>query len=103
MLKQLPRTFLRIFVPTCAVAVGGLWLAITRSGFWRGVGWVTVVVSGLAALMQIIGLIDVLARTVRLQHDAEQNLGRLMKRDAELFAQGKSFDEVRAQYKRPKP
>jgi D-alanyl-lipoteichoic acid acyltransferase DltB (MBOAT superfamily) len=102
MLRSVRVRFLVTFIPTCAIAVSGLWLAITRSGFWYGVGWVTLVAFGIAALLQTIALIDGLAQLNRVHHDVEQNLERLAQRDAELFAQGKSFDEVRAQYKRPK-
>jgi len=102
MLRSARGRFAVTFIPTCAVAVGGLWLATTRSGFWCVAGWITFVAFGVAALLQTIALIDGLARQNQLQHDVEQNLERLAQRDAELFAQGKSFDEVRAQYKRPK-
>jgi hypothetical protein len=57
---------------------------------------------GAAALLQAVALIDGLARMNRFQHDVEQDLEQLARRDAQLLAQGKSFDEIRAQYKRPK-
>jgi len=102
-LRSVGVRFLVTFTPTCAIAVGGLWLTVThRSGFWCGVGWITLVGFGIAALLQTIALIDGLARIRRFQRDVEQNLEQLTQRDAEMFAQGKSFDEVRAQYKRPK-
>jgi hypothetical protein len=103
MLRRVGVRFLVTFTPTCAIAVGGLWLTIThRSGFWCRVGWIILIVFGIAALLQTIALIDGLARINRFQHDVEQDLEQLAPQDAKLFAQGKSFDEVRAQYKRPK-
>src|SRR5450759_4497244 len=73
MLRSVRVRFLVTFIPTCAIAVSGLWLAITRSGFWYGVGWVTLVAFGIAALLQTIALIDVLAQLNRVHHDVEQN------------------------------
>ena len=95
--------FLVVFIPMCAIAVGGLWLGIHQSGFWCGVGWIISVAFSIAALLQTIILISGLARINRWQHGVEQNLQQLEQRDAELFAQGKSFDEIISQYKRPKP
>ncbi len=103
MFRRVGVRFLVTFAPTCALAIGGMWLAITsRSSFWSGVGWIALAAFGIAALLQVIAVIDGLARINRFQHDVEQNLEQLAQRDAELFTQGKSFDEVRAQYKRPK-
>ena len=81
--------FLVTFTPTFAIAICGLWLAVTRSGFWCGVGWTALVAFGIVALLQTLALIDGLARTVRLQRDVDRNLKHLAQRDAELFAQGK--------------
>jgi hypothetical protein len=102
MLRSVRAKFLVTFIPTCVIAVGGLWVATRRSGLWCGVGWGILLTFGIVAFLQIVALVDGLARLTEVQHDVEQNLERLAQRDAELFAQGKSFDEVRAQYKRPK-
>jgi hypothetical protein len=70
---------------------------------WSGAGWILSVVFGIAAIFQAVILLNGLARMSRLQRCAEQRLQELERRDAELFAGGKSFDEVVSQYKRPDP
>jgi hypothetical protein len=95
--------FLVVFVPTCAIGAGGFWLARVESGLWCAVGWIVAVLFGIAAALQAYILISGLARISRLQRGAEQKLEELQQRDADLFAQGKSFDEVLSQYKKPKP
>lgn len=95
--------FLVLFIPTCAIAIGAVWFGVHRSGFWGGMGWTISVAFSIAALLQTILLISGLAHINRVQHGAEQNLQQLEERDADLFAQGKSFDEVMSQYDRRKP
>jgi len=94
--------FLVAFIPTCAIGVAGPWLGLHQSGFWCGVGWVISVAFGVAALLQTIMLISGLAQINRWHHGAEQKLQEVEQRDAELVAQGKSFDEVISQYRKPK-
>lgn len=89
-----------IILPTCAIGFGGLWLARNHSGFLCVVGWMVAALSSLAAILQMLILISGLARINRWKRGVEQ----LAERDAKLFAQGKSFDEIMAQYdKNPKP
>ena len=94
--------FFAILIPTCAVSLGGIWLAHHQSGFWSAVGWTLAAVFSTAAVLQLSILISGLALG-RFRHDAEQRLEKLERRDAELFAQGKSFDEIMSQYKKPLP
>ena len=94
--------FLIVFIPTCLVVAGGLWLGTDGDGLWRFLGWTIAVASGIAAFMEAGALISGLLRLGRWQSGAEQRLLELEHRDAELFAQGKSFDEVISQYSNPK-
>jgi len=57
---------------------------------------------GITAFLQAIVLIHGLARIRRQYGVAEQKLQELEQRDANLFAQGKSFDEIISQYRNPK-
>ena len=91
--------FLVIFIPTCAAAAAGLWLVLKQDGFGRVLGWIVAILFGITAVLEMLILISGLARIGRLQYGAEQKLKELEERDAELFAQGKSFDEVMSQYK----
>jgi hypothetical protein len=91
------KRFLIIFIPTCALAVGGVVLGIQQRGLWCVVGWIISVVFGIAALLQANVLIGELIQIGR----AEQRLLDLERRDAELIAQGKSFDEIASQYRKP--
>lgn len=96
--------FLFIFLPACAIGFGGLWLARNHSGFLCVVGWIAAALFSLAAILQMLILISGLSRIGRWHRGAEQKLEELEQRDAEMFAQGKSFDEVMSQYeKKPKP
>lgn len=66
-------------------------------------GWTVSIVFGVTALLQTIVLIDGLVRISRWQCGVERRLQELEERDVNLFAQGKSLDEIIAQYKTPKP
>jgi len=96
--------FFVIFLPTCAIGFGGLWLARNQSGFLCVVGWIVAALFGLAAILQTLILISGLSQIGRWLRGAEQKLEELEQRDAKLFAEGKSFEEVMSQYKKkPKP
>jgi hypothetical protein len=96
--------FFLIFLPTCFIGVGGLWFAWNHSGLLRVVGWIVAALFCLAAILQMLVLISGLSRIGRWHRGAEQKLEELEQRDAKLFAEGKSFDEVMSQYKKtPKP
>jgi hypothetical protein len=98
------KKFLVIFLPTCAIGFGGLWLAWNRSGFLCVIGWIVAALFSLAAILQMLILISGFLRISRWQRGVEQKLEELGQRDAELFAQGKPFEEVMSQYKKtPKP
>jgi hypothetical protein len=89
--------FSLLFIPTCAIAIGGFWLGVHQTGFWSGIGWIISVASGIAAFLQVTILIGGINRV----RGAKQKLLEFEQRDAELFAQGKSFDEVISRYKKP--
>src|SRR5437879_1936222 len=95
--------FLVVFIPTLAITLGGFWLALNRTGLLSALGWVVAVPIGLMAALQAWILINGLLRILRWSSAAEQRLMEMEKRDAELLAQGKSFDEVMSQYKKPRP
>lgn len=90
--------FLAMFVPTLALALAGLWLALNQNGLLSLLGWVIAIPVGLVSLLEVFVLVNGLIRIGECVVGAK----RLAERDAELFAQGKSFDEVMAQYKEPK-
>ncbi|HZF02688.1 MAG TPA: hypothetical protein VE344_12435 [Methylomirabilota bacterium] len=94
--------FLIIFVPTCAIGAGGFWFALKQTGILCLVGWVVGILFGIAATLQMLLLVSGLIRIGRWKHGVEHRLEELQQRDAELFSQGKSFDEVMSQYKKPK-
>jgi len=94
--------FFVIFIPTSAAALGGIWVARNQTGFWSAVGWGLAAVFGVAALLQILILINGLVQVIRFRDGAGARLEELEQRDAEMFAQGKSFDEIISQYKRPR-
>ena len=91
--------FLVVFVPTCSIGAGGFWLARAESGLWCAVGWIVAVLFGIAAALEGYILASGLARMARILAVCNE----LQQRDADLFTQGKSFDEVLSQYKKPKP
>ena len=84
--------FLALFIPTCAVATGGLWLGIHHTGLWGWIGWTIGIVLALAAVLQLTLLIQGLIGINRWAQGAAQKLQELEQRDA-LFAQGKTFEE----------
>lgn len=88
--------FLTTFIPTCALAVFGSWLARGHSGFWGVVGWIVALFFGCVAILQMLVLHDGL----RGIHRATRRLRELEERDAQSFREGKSFDEITSQYKR---
>lgn len=94
--------FLVVFVPTCAIGASGFWLALKQTGILCFVGWAVGILFGIAAALEMLILISGLMRINRWKHGVEQSLEELEQRDAELFAQGKSFNEVMSQYKKPK-
>jgi hypothetical protein len=63
------------------------------------ISWLAAAVFGILALMQLIAFLYSLARISSLQASAQQSLEEFEQHDAELFAQGKSFEEVISQYK----
>jgi hypothetical protein len=93
---------LLLFVPLCAVAIGAVWIGLHSHGFWNVLSWLAAAVFGILALMQLIAFLYGLARVSSLRASAQQSLGEFEQRDAELFAQGKSFEEVMSQYKQPR-
>jgi hypothetical protein len=95
--------FLVLFLPTCAIGGGGLWLAENRGGLLCFVGWIVVALFGFAAVLQILLLLRGLSRIDMWRSAADQRVRDLQGRDANLVSQGKSFDEVMSQYKKPKP
>ena len=95
--------FLVVFVPTCLIGIGGFWLAQKYNGILCLVGWIVAILFGTIAALELFILASGLIRIHRWKRDVEQGLEDIQKRDAELFAQGKSFDEVMSQYKKPKP
>lgn len=95
--------FLVVFTPTCAIALGGLWLALNHDGLLSVAGWMITVLLGLAAALEAWILVSGLVRIGRWASGAEQKLRELEGQDAELFAQGKSFDEIMSRHGKPKP
>jgi hypothetical protein len=91
-----------VIVPTCAIGAGGFWLALKQTGIWCVAGWIGGVLFGVIAALEMFILISGLVRINQWKQGVEQHLEELQQRDAELFAQGKSFDEVMSQYKKPK-
>lgn len=101
-MKSVMLRFLLLFIPTCAVAVGACCVGVFSYGFWSVVGWAVAGIVGLLAILQLITLISGLFRVTSWQAAAQQRLQELEERDAELFAQGKSFEEVMSQYEKPR-
>jgi len=91
--------FLLLFIPLCAAAIGLVWIGLHSHGFWSAISWLAAAVFGILALMQLIAFLYSLARVSSLQASAQQSLEEFEQHDAELFAQGKSFEEVISQYK----
>lgn len=89
--------------PTCAIGIGAGFIGIHSRGLWSAIGWIAAGIVGLFAIFQLIALISGLIRVITWQATAQQGLQELEKRDAELFASGKSFEEVISQYKQPHP
>jgi hypothetical protein len=94
--------FLVVFIPTCLIGAGGFWLALKQAGFLCAVGWVIGVFFGMVAALETFILINGFIRIGQWKRNVMHNIEETQKRDAELFAQGKSFDEVMSQYKKPK-
>jgi hypothetical protein len=98
-MKSVMLRFLFFFIPTCAIVFGGGCIGVYSRGFWSISGWIIAGLFGFLGLLQLIVLLGGFAR-VSL---AQQRLQELDARDADLFAQGKSFEEVVSQYKQPHP
>ncbi len=77
------------FLATVAVALGGIWLGLHRTGSWWVGGWIIAGAFAVAAILQALVLVDSLAHIRKAR-----NLERLEQRDAKSFAQGKSFDDI---------
>jgi hypothetical protein len=93
--------FFVVFIPTCVLVATGLWMEAHYTGFGSILGWIIAITFGIAALFQAIILINGLAKINRWQRSAEQRIQELEQRDGELFAQGKSYEEIISQYKKP--
>jgi hypothetical protein len=91
--------FVITFAPTLAVALGGLWLALRCNGFLCVVGWTIAGVVGVLAALQACALVSGFLGIHHGVAEAEQRLRAIEEQDAELFAQGMSFDEVMARRK----
>jgi cytochrome b subunit of formate dehydrogenase len=94
--------FLILFIPTCLLGIGGFALALKQAGIFCVIGWIMGVFLGFLAVLQILVLINGLIGINRWHKNALERLDEVQERDAKLFAEGKSFDEVIAQYKQPK-
>ena len=102
-MKSVMLRFLFFFAPTCAIGIGAGCIGVYSRGFWSATGWIVAGIFGFVALIQLIVLLSGLARVISWQTNAQQRLQEFEERDAELFAQGKSFEEVMSQYKQPHP
>lgn len=102
-MKSVMLRFLLFFTPTCGIVIGAGCIGVYSLGFWSATGWIVSGIFGFIALIQLIVLLSGLSRINSWQINAQQNLHELEERDAELFAQGKSFEEVMSQYKQPHP
>jgi hypothetical protein len=102
-MKSVMQRFLFLFIPTCAIGIGAGCIGVYSHGFWSTVGWILAGIVSLLAIFQLIALIKGLVRVISWQSTAQHKLQELEERDAELFAQGKSFEEVMSQYKQPHP
>jgi hypothetical protein len=102
-MKSAMLRFLLFFTPTCGIVIGAGCIGVYSRGFWSATGWIVTGTFGFIALIQLIVLLSGLSRINSWQTNAQQNLHELEERDAELFAQGKSFEEVMSQYKQPHP
>jgi hypothetical protein len=102
-MKSVMLRFLFVFIPTCAIGIGAGFIGIHSRGLWSAMGWLAAGIVGLFAIFQLIALISGLIRVISWQATAQERLKEIEKRDAELFASGKSFEEVISQYKRPEP
>jgi len=58
--------FLLVFVPTCAVGAGGLWVALKKSGFVSVIGWIITILFAIAALLELFALINGFIATRRM-------------------------------------
>ena len=91
---------LRPVHPHLGNRVGGIWIAHSQSGIWCAVGLTIAAVFSTAALLQTVSFIDGLVKIDRWKLGSEQKLRELEQRDGDLFAQGKSFEEIRERYQR---
>jgi hypothetical protein len=64
------------------------------------VSWLIFVLLAIFGLLQISFLLSGLAQISKAMNLAQEKLNKFQDRDEKLFAEGKSFEEVMAQYRK---
>jgi hypothetical protein len=94
--------FWAIFIPTCVIATVGLLMGLNTNGILCISGWIISILFGFAAVLELFALISGLITLNSWKGVGGQRLEEIEQREAELFTQGKSVDEVIAQREKSK-
>ena len=92
--------FFLIFIPTLVLELLSFGFASRSHGLISIASWVICVLLAIFGLLQISFLLSGLAQISKAMKLAQEKMDNLGERDEKLFAEGSSFEEVIAQYRK---